>query len=226
MNILFDAKGNPIPLKQIETCVSVFVQSYRRTMQDIITRSQPGLTRNIFFQNVAQLMPNFKMTRQGCFKGVKFHRGVVQDPNGQIGNCWAVCGHDVLQIRAFLAQQPNISRRRIIADMPTISRGQVITDLRRTFNLLIPVCMGKVANGLVASSKVLFAALPEIAMPIDTIQWRKLFQTNDYGDIITLMADEIIAWEKQTGQLLDSCDPSPHATLPSIYNVMAMKARP
>ena len=86
--------------------------------------------------------------------------------------------------------------------------------------------MGKVANGFVASSKVLFAALPEIAMPIDTIQWRKLFQTNDYGDIITLMADEITVWEKQTGHLLDSCDPSPDATLPTVYNVMAMKARP
>ena len=110
--------------------------------------------------------------------------------------------------------------------MQTASRGQVITDLRRTFNLLIPVCMGKVANGLVASSKVLFAALPEIAMPIDTIQWRKLFQTNDYGVIIALMADEIMAWEKQTGHLLDSCDPSPNTTLPTVYNVMAMKARP
>jgi len=85
--------------------------------------------------------------------------------------------------------------------------------------------MGKVANGLVASSKVLFAILPEIAMPIDTIQWRKLFQTKDYGDIIALMIDEISAWEKQTGQHLDACDPSTEVTLPTVYNVMAMKAR-
>ena len=53
-----------------------------------------------------------------------------------------------------------------------------------------------------------------------------LFRTIDYGDIIALMADEIVAWEEQTGQLLDSCDPSPNSTLPAIYNVMAMKARP
>ena len=184
-----------------------------------------GVSRDIFSHNVAQLMPNFKMTRGDVFKGVKYHQGHVQDPKGQIAACWSACGQDVQQIRAFLAQQ-NISRRRILVDMQAASRGQVITDLRRTFNLLIPVCMGKVANGLVASSKVLFAVLPEIAMPIDTIQWRKLFKTNDYGDIITLMADEIMAWEKQTGHLLDSCDPSPDATLPSIYNVMAMKARP
>jgi len=86
--------------------------------------------------------------------------------------------------------------------------------------------MGKVVNGLVGTSKVFFAVLPEISLPVDTTQWRKVFKTNDYGDIITLMADEIMAWEAQTGYSLDSCDPSPDSTLPSIYNVMAMKARP
>lgn len=225
MNILFDAKGNPIPRQHIETCVREFRQGYRRTVQDIIARSRPGITRDIFFHNVAQLMPNFKMTRRGCFNGVKYEQGLVQDPKGQIASCWSACGQDAQKIRAFLAQQ-NISRRRIIVDMQATSRGQVIVDLKRMFNLLIPVCMGKVANGLVASSKVLFATLPEIANPIDTIQWRKLFQTNDYANIITLMADEIMTWEKQTGQLLDSCDPSPDSTLPAVYNVMAMKARP
>jgi len=224
MNILFDAKGNPIPRKHIETCVREFGHGYRRTVQDIIARSQPGITRDIFFRNVAQLMPNFKMTRRGCFNGVKYEQGCAQDPKGQIANCWSVCGQDAQKIRTFLAQQ-NISRRRIIVDMQATLRGQVINDLRGTFNSLIPVCMGKVANGLVASSKVLFAALPEIAMPVDTIQWRKLFQTKDYGDIIAMMADEIMAWEKQIEHLLDTCDPSPDSTLPSIYNVMAMKAR-
>lgn len=226
MNILFDAKGGPNPPKYIETCVMAFGQSYSRTVREIIVRSHAGLTRDIFFQNVAQLMPNFKMTRRGCFKGVKYHRGVVQDPNKQIGDCWSACGQDVLKIRALLAQCANISRRRKIVDMPNALRGKVVLDLRKTLMLLLPTCMGKVTNGLVASSKVLFAVLPEIALPVDTIQWQKLFKTVDYGDIIALMADEIMAWEKQTGQYLDSCDPSPDATLPAIYNVMAMKARP
>jgi len=225
MNILFYAKGNPIPRKHIETCVEEFGHGYRKTVQDIISRSQPGLTRDIFFQNVAQLMPNFKMTRRGCFNGVKYEQRHVQDPNGQIAACWAACGQAVLQIRTFLAQQ-NINRRRILVDMPAHSRGQVIINLRRAFNLLIPVCMGKVVNGLVGTSKVFFAVLPEISLPVDTTQWRKVFKTNDYGDILTLMADEIMAWEAQTGYSLDSCDPSPDSTLPSIYNVMAMKARP
>jgi len=225
MNILFDAKSSPIPPEQIETCVGEFGQGYRRTVQDIISRSKPGLTRDIFSRNVAQLMPNFKMTRRGRFHGVKYEQGRVQDPKGQITTCWSACGQNVQQIRNSLGQQ-NINRRRILVDMPASSRGQVIINLRTAFNLLIPVCMGKVTNGLVASSKVLFAVLPEIAMPIDTTQWQKVFKTIDYGNIIALMADEIMAWEKQTKQFLDSCDPAPDATLPSIYNVMAMKARP
>jgi len=40
------------------------------------------------------------------------------------------------------------------------------------------------------------------------------------------MAIEIDAWEKQIGTTLDSCDPSPYTTLPAVYNVMAMNARP
>lgn len=80
--------------------------------------------------------------------------------------------------------------------------------------------------GLVAASKVLFAVLPEIALPIDNTLWKCLFKIVDYGDIIALMADEIMTWERQVGQLLDSCDPSGIFTLPSICNAMAMKARP
>jgi len=40
------------------------------------------------------------------------------------------------------------------------------------------------------------------------------------------MAIEIDAWEKQIGTTLDSSDPSPYTTLPAVYNVMAMNARP
>ena len=71
MDILFDSRGNPIPLKRIETCVREFGQSYSRTVRDIIARSEAGLTRDIFFQNVARLMPNSKMTRTEAFRGVR-----------------------------------------------------------------------------------------------------------------------------------------------------------
>lgn len=86
--------------------------------------------------------------------------------------------------------------------------------------------MTKNSLGLVGASKVIFAVLPEIALPIDNTQWKKLFQTVDYSDVIKNMANEIIEWENCTGQQLQTCDYSELTTLPAIYNVMAMKARP
>ena len=86
--------------------------------------------------------------------------------------------------------------------------------------------MSKTSWGMVGASKVLFAVLPEIALPVDNVQWKKVFKTIDYSDIISTMALEIDEWERLVNASLDSCDPLPHTTLPSIYNVMAMKARP
>jgi len=85
--------------------------------------------------------------------------------------------------------------------------------------------MGKSTLGLVAASKVLFSVFPEVALPIDNAEWRTVFKTIDYGDIILLMASEIAEWEKMVEVHLDSCDPHQVKTLPSVYNVMAMKAR-
>ena len=80
--------------------------------------------------------------------------------------------------------------------------------------------------GLVGASKVLFSVLPEVALPIDNAQWRHVFKTVDFGDVILLMAEEIARWEKATGTNLDECDPNETLTLPAVYSVMAMKARP
>jgi hypothetical protein len=86
--------------------------------------------------------------------------------------------------------------------------------------------MGKSTPGLVGASKLLFAVLPEVALPVDNAQWKKVFGTVDYGEIITLMVDEITEWEKDTKNSLDLCDPSyPITSLPAAYNVMAMIAR-
>lgn len=226
MNILFDQLGNPISPRNITDSINGFEPSYTKTVGDIINRSQNGVTRNIFFENVAQLMPNFKMTRKGPFHGVKYSQGLVHDPNGQILACWSAIGVNVLGLRNVLSQQTNFIRCRLIVIIPNALKRRVVSDLRQMFNSLIPVCMGQATNGRVAASKILFAVLPEVALPVDTVMWKKLFKTIDYGDIISLMADEIITWESQTGQLLDSCDPSGNSTLTAIYNVMAMKARP
>jgi hypothetical protein len=103
---------------------------------------------------------------------------------------------------------------------------QATDSLKEIFIRLLPVCMGRSTSGRVGASKVLFAVLPEIALPVDTAQWKGVFPTTDYGDIIESMSAEIARWEENTGNHLDSCDPSyPVTTLPAVYNVMAMKAR-
>ncbi len=64
-------------------------------------------------------------------------------------------------------------------------------------------------------------------MPVDNAEWRHVFQTVDLGDVINGMADEINAWESATGQQLEKCDSgTQRLTLPGVFNVMAMKARP
>ncbi|HUT44098.1 MAG TPA: hypothetical protein VMW95_07155 [Desulfobacterales bacterium] len=226
MKILFDQFGNPLSPETIKNDVDRFSVSYTATVHDIIKRSQNGLAQDIFFKNVAQLMANFKMTRSGLFKGVKYLRGTVQDPNGQIAACWSIVGSDTVQLRNYLSQQNVSHRNRTLVEISESARNKVILDLWTMLKKLLSVCMSNGSYGLVAASKVLFAVLPEIAQPIDNTQWKSLYKTVDYGDIIALMAKEIISWEKQTGQVLDSCDPHEKFTLPAIYNVMAMRARP
>lgn len=40
------------------------------------------------------------------------------------------------------------------------------------------------------------------------------------------MTDEIRLWENKSKMNLETLDPNPPTTLPSVYNVMAMDARP
>jgi hypothetical protein len=85
--------------------------------------------------------------------------------------------------------------------------------------------MSSSSFGLVGASKILFSLFPEVALPIDNAEWRTVFKTVDFGDVIHLMADEIAHWEKIKGRQLQNCDKSGLVTLPSVYNVMAMIAR-
>ena len=226
MKILFEKSGNPLSSTAIKNEIDHFGKSYAPTVHDVIRRSKSRLTKDIFFKNVAQLMVNFKMTRRGLFKGIKYLGDTVEDPNDQIDACWSIIGSDAIRLRKFLSQQNVSHRNRTLVEIPASARDEVILDLWMMFKRLLSVCMSDWSYGLVAASKVLFAVLPEVAQPIDNVQWKGLFKTVDYGEIISRMADEIVAWEKCTGQPLDACDPSAEFTLPAIYNVMAMKARP
>ena len=226
MKTLFNRYGNPFSQKVIKNSVEHFGTSYTATMCNIIKRSQRGLTQKIFSENVSQLMANFKMTRKGLFHGVKHLNGAIQDPNRQISTCWSLIGQDAVNLRNYLLQQNVSNPKRILVELTAQARNQVSSDLWIMFKKLLSVCMSDGSYGLVAASKILFAVFPEIALPIDNVQWKSLFKTVDYSDITSLMADEIITWENQTGKQLDSCDSSGTFTVVAVYNVMAMKARP
>ena len=224
--ILFDDDGKPYDSLLIKRCIFDFGKSYNATVRYVIENSEKGLSKPIFLQNVARLMPNFQMTRQGPFKGVKFNRDVVRDPEGQIEKCWLEIGDDVVDLRNLLDRKNSGIRGRALVEMPSWPQREVVNRLLMMFKRLLPICMGKSTQGLVGASKLLFAVLPEIALPVDNAQWKKVFRTVDYREIITLMVAEITEWEKDTENVLDLCDPSyPITSLPAVYNVMAMRAR-
>jgi len=91
----------------------------------------------------------------------------------------------------------------------------------------LPITMSKNSYGLVGASKILFSVLPELVLPVDNQQWKELFKTVDLGDVIRFMAQDIKRWESATGEKLNLMDPSGRlSTLPAVYNVVAMAARP
>jgi hypothetical protein len=92
------------------------------------------------------------------------------------------------------------------------------------FKRLLPLCLGVNTLGLTAASKILFSIFPEIALPVEKSQWKDLFQTVDYTDIIYLMRAEISEWEKRSQKRLNDCDPLDSFTLPVFYNAAALIA--
>jgi len=64
-------------------------------------------------------------------------------------------------------------------------------------------------------------------MPIDNAEWFYVFKTVDMGNVLHFMVSNIQKWERITGRQLNNLDPSKRlTTLPFVYNVMAMNARP
>ncbi len=225
VKVLFDNNDNPITPDDIRQSIEDFGFKYNRVVKQVIENSERRLDKRAFCENISTLLPSFMMTRNGPFKGVRIIRGILQDPNGIIARCWKEVGRNAMNLKEILVQQKK-NRVRVLIDMNLPLQEEVAGRLWVLFKKLVPLCMGKNTYGLVGASKILFAILPEVALPIDNSQWVSVFRTIDYGDIIRSMAIEITKWEEQSGQLLDDCSPYESFTLPAIYNVMAMKARP
>ena len=226
MKILFKSNGTYYKHDEIMQCVKKFGDSYNDTVRFIINNSSKGISKSIFEENVGRLLSNFKMTRRGPFEGVRFANDKLEDPDGKVSTCWRTIGDSLIELRKEIDSLSVGARSRFVVDVNPKDLLKITDKIWIAFKKLLPVCMGKHSLGMVSASKILFAVLPEIALPIDNKQWLTVFKTVDYGDVIKLMVDEITAWEKAEGKQLQTCDHSEYTTLPAIFNVMAMKARP
>jgi hypothetical protein len=219
--ILFHEDGEAMKSEEISGAVGLFPGRYAKPVRDIISNTdRPDLDRDLFMRNCAILLPSFKMTRAGVFKGVG-----VDKTNNKLEDAWNRVGNDLMSLRGFFTSLALEPRSRILLLLDEASRKKVVGELWNIFKKLLPVTMSSSSYGLVGASKILFSVFPEIALPIDNTEWRSVFKTVDFGDVIYLMAEEIRRWEKTSRVPLDSLGKKGLMTLPAVYNVMAMEAR-
>ena len=229
-DILFDINRNALTLEKLSKAMDGFQESYKEAMHYTIRNSEV-LDNNgkVFVDCAARLLSSFKMTRRGPFKGV----GIAQD--GHIENeeilrdCWCAVKKPLLDIRDSISArtQAGYSRDRYLLQLSQLEREELVAQIWSMTKDLLPLTMGETSYGLVGASKILFAVLPEIVLPLDNRQWLRVFRTVDLGDVIRWMVLEIQEWESTTQRKLNEADSTGRlTTLPSVYNVMAMHARP
>ena len=222
-NILFDVTGNAITPRRVRSEIDRFpyrVASFR-TIRDSARLDRNG---RIFIECSARILSSFGMTRSGPFKGVKIDEEGRVHGETILLRCWEEVGQDILEIRHSIQ---HASRDRYLLELGKSQRDGLIERIWKANKRLLPITMGANTYGLVGASKILFAVLPELVLPVDTAQWRVVFKTVDIGDVIERMATDIENWERATGQKLNQMDSRRElTTLPSAYNVMAMAARP
>jgi hypothetical protein len=229
-NILFDRTGSAATPEAVSERIAGFADSYKEAMHDTIQNSRV-LDRNgrVFVECAARLLSSFKMTRSGPFRGV----GIAQDGRVELEeilqDCWNGIGRHLIEIKGSIREgiEAGYSRDRYLLQLSEPERQNLIAEIWSMTKELLPFTMGETSYGLVGASKILFAVLPEIVLPLDNSQWLKVFKTVDLGDVIRWMVSDIRLWEMTTHRNLNEMDSSNRlTTLPSVYNVMAMDARP
>jgi hypothetical protein len=223
--VLFDENRNPIDVARINRLVADFSESYAKVVREIIGNSVT-LKRETFRQNVATLLPPFGMTRVGVFHGLKIEKGIIKDPNRVLDICWIEAKNELLDLKSSLSQQFSHQRSRAILELSPETRKEIVAEVSELFDKLEWITVNGSNIGPVGASKILFAVLPEIALPVDKAEWNYVFRTHSYGKLLFIMIDEISEWEQQSKPThLETLDPNPLTTLTSVYNVMAMEAR-
>lgn len=227
--ILFHENGDPVDPRCIERFIWAFPKSYRDVVGSIIQKSE-RLDEEVFGWSVARLMPSFGMARRGAFHGVRLSKNdAVIDKTGVIDLCWKQIGDRLQTLKEFINEE-SCPRNRVLVSLTPDSEDYVIKKSSKLFEDLRKVVVKTRGSrtsrvGPVGASKVLFAVLPEITLPVNNAEWRYVFKTKEYRNILLTMITEIKEWEKKTGDHLETSDPHPKATLPGIYNIMAMSVR-
>lgn len=221
-NLLF-YKGRAVAPDEIRERVDGF--AYKKATQETIQNSET-LDEHVFLSCTARILSNFGMTRSGPFKGVRIARSGNVIHKEVLVECWNEIGDDLLSIRDSVSSS-GYSRDRYLLEIGNPQRGRLTAEIWTITKRLLPFTMGETSYGLVGASKILFAVLPEIVLPVDNRQWLKIFKTVDLGDVINRMVADIQEWENATHLKLNEMHRSKTlTTLPSVYNVMAMHARP
>lgn len=216
--VLFNERGNAISPDEIRAKITKFGGSYQTAMIKTVQRSEK-LDRDgeIFIECASLILKNFGMTRRGIF-----HDALRET----LEACWNEVGADLLSINQSV-RKSGLSRERYLVLIGERDRRELISKVWFLTKQILPLTMSKSSYGLVGASKILFSVLPEIVLPVDNVQWMQLFKTVDLGDVIQFMAKDIQQWETATGREFNSLGSAPSAmTLPCVYNVMAMNARP
>jgi hypothetical protein len=216
--ILLDAKGRAISPIEISKRILAFGDSYSNAIKEIIDSSKI-LDNNgeIFIDCASRILSNFGMTRSG-----PFHKNCSEKLRG----CWDAVGTNLKEINNSV-RKSGLPRDRYILELSVREREGLIAEIWQITKKLLPFTMGKTSYGLVGASKILFSVLPEIVLPIDNAEWLHVFKTVDIGDVLQRMVFDIQKWECITGRQLNDLDCSKRlTTLPSVYNVLAMSARP
>jgi hypothetical protein len=224
-NILFNKNGSAIMPAEISTKIDSF--GYNAAVYQIICDSkQLDSDGEVFFKCAARILSNFGMTRSGPFTGVKTNNKGNVNGKEILCGCWMAAGAQILEIRNSI-QESTYSSDRYLLELGEPEFDKLKSKIWSITKQLLPFTMGKTSYGLVGASKILFSVLPEIVLPVDNSQWLVLFKTVDITDVIDRMVFEIQSWEEVTGVKFNELDSKKRVTaLPSVYNVMAMAARP
>ena len=172
-------------------------------------------------------MPPFKMTRNrhSVFYGMKIENGIPRDSiYNVLDSCWKKFGTEFKEVKKHISKNV-LHRNRTLLELPEDKKNIAVEKVSQLFDELEWTTINDHDIGRVGASKILFSVFPDFTLPVDTAQWNHVFRTHDYGKVLSTMINEIKEWEKKVGVNLETLNASYKATLPSVYNVMAMDAK-